>query len=188
MSIYQFVLSLCEHARGPHIEYREVPLRGNEQIKRPIVVLRKKRGRESGDRVIIAQAQVLDTKGTFFRPTQQGSCNSSSKRLAIDGAGNICLVPNASEFHVYGKDGEPLLKLRRGDLFRDVDYIHDFTLWRDGRKAIIIPGAYSIPEVTLPLSGEEQLKCRIEGAATSPPEVIKDQDFIWIDGISLPRK
>jgi outer membrane protein assembly factor BamB len=160
-----------------------------------------------------AIAPIHDSAGTLYGLTKKGTIalispegkversfstgeecdtvNQSCPRLRVDGHGNICVTPNCGKFQIFDRSGFRLLTIEKNKLFREVDYLHDFILSGDGMRAFLIPGTGSFAEITLPLSiAERAASCGSTPSAgeEASPGVIKDDDFVWIDGIRLQRQ
>lgn len=117
--------------------------------------------------------------------------NSANPRLLFDSRGNLCVTPNPCHFHVYTADGDPIVKLKCGDLFREVDYIQDFTLAPDGKKAIILAGSYSIGEMELPCTSAQKYREALE--KNELPEektavIIQEEEYIIVGDVRLDTR
>ncbi|MDQ7825145.1 MAG: PQQ-binding-like beta-propeller repeat protein [Candidatus Eremiobacteraeota bacterium] len=117
--------------------------------------------------------------------------NSANPRLLIDCRGNVCITPNPCSFHVYTAEGDPIVKLKCGDLFREVDYIQDFSLTPDGKKTILLAGSYFVGEMELPSTSAQKYREAQQNGAASEAEsadIIQEDEYVIIGGIRLDTK
>jgi outer membrane protein assembly factor BamB len=119
--------------------------------------------------------------------------NSAVTRLAHDGSSHLCLTPDTGHFDVYSAEGSLRLRLKSSDIFRHAEYIHDFAITPDGRKAVILGGEGEIACIGLPsddglapLGDEKALKGSDDQGSTGGIDM--EEGFIIIDGVSLPRR
>lgn len=117
----------------------------------------------------------------------------TNARVEIDADGNVCVNPNTERFQVYSPQGVPLLDLAGKEHLEGAKYLFDFTLSRDGHKALLMTrrleeNGYRLVEVDLP-GPAAPLLASLPPAPVEPGRTITaDQKRVTIGGIELPVK